>query len=84
MDTLFRITHSGTFNISIQALGLIYQVTSAREVRLRPPPSRLSFQPSDLRSLPPSAVRLGPILPNALRLATRPSASFVLQTGHVP
>lgn len=31
MDTLFRITHSGTFNISIQALGLIYQVTAARE-----------------------------------------------------
>lgn len=31
MDTLFRITHSGTFNISIQALNLIYQVTAAKE-----------------------------------------------------
>lgn len=31
MDTLFRITHNGTFNISIQALNLIHQVTSAKE-----------------------------------------------------
>lgn len=36
MDTLFRITHSGTFNISIQALNLIHQVTSAKEVRRIP------------------------------------------------
>jgi ribosome biogenesis protein MAK21 len=29
MDTLFRITHSSTFNISIQALQLIFQVSNA-------------------------------------------------------
>lgn len=31
MDTLFRITHSGNFNTSIQALMLIYQVSSKKQ-----------------------------------------------------
>ena len=31
MNTLFKITHAGTFNTSIQALNLIYQVSQARE-----------------------------------------------------
>ncbi|CDZ98031.1 CAATT-binding transcription factor/60S ribosomal subunit biogenesis protein [Phaffia rhodozyma] len=31
MDTLFRITHSGAFNISIQALNLIFSVSSKKE-----------------------------------------------------
>ena len=31
MDTLFKITHSGTFNTSIQALTLIFQVSQARQ-----------------------------------------------------
>ena len=31
MNTLFRITHTGTFNIAIQALQLIYQVTVIKE-----------------------------------------------------
>ena len=31
MNTLFRITHTGTFNISIQALQLIFQVTIIKE-----------------------------------------------------
>lgn len=30
MDTLFKITHAGTFNTSIQALSLIQQVSQAR------------------------------------------------------
>jgi len=30
MDTLFKITHAGTFNTSIQALQLVYQVTRSR------------------------------------------------------
>ncbi|GAA5909236.1 hypothetical protein JCM5296_006103 [Sporobolomyces johnsonii] len=30
LDTLFRITHTGTFNVSIQALLLIYNVSSAK------------------------------------------------------
>jgi len=30
MDTLFKITHAGTFNTSIQALQLIYQVARSR------------------------------------------------------
>ena len=30
MDTLFKITHTGTFNTSIQALNLIFQVSQAR------------------------------------------------------
>lgn len=33
VDTLFKITHTGTFNISIRALMLIYQVSSAKQVR---------------------------------------------------
>ncbi len=33
MDILFRITHSGTFNTSVQALMLIFQVCSAKEVK---------------------------------------------------
>lgn len=33
MDTLFRITHQGNFNTSIQALILIFQVSSAKQVR---------------------------------------------------
>lgn len=32
MDTLFKITHAGTFNTSIQALQLIFQVSQARQV----------------------------------------------------
>jgi ribosome biogenesis protein MAK21 len=32
MDTLFKITHAGTFNTSIQALQLIFQVSQARHV----------------------------------------------------
>jgi ribosome biogenesis protein MAK21 len=31
MDTLFRITHAGTFNTSIQAMQLIYQVSHSRQ-----------------------------------------------------
>ena len=31
MDTLFRITHTGNFNTSIQALMLIYQVSSSKQ-----------------------------------------------------
>jgi ribosome biogenesis protein MAK21 len=31
MDTLFRITHGGNFNTSIQALMLIYQVSSTKQ-----------------------------------------------------
>ncbi|SCV68633.1 BQ2448_754 [Microbotryum intermedium] len=31
LDTLFRITHSGTFNVSIQALLLIYHVSAAKK-----------------------------------------------------
>ncbi|ORY34646.1 CBF/Mak21 family-domain-containing protein [Naematelia encephala] len=31
MDTLFKITHAGTFNTSIQALQLIYQVCQSRQ-----------------------------------------------------
>ncbi|KAI5780533.1 CBF/Mak21 family-domain-containing protein [Geopyxis carbonaria] len=31
MDTLFRITHNGNFNTSIQALMLIYQVSSSKQ-----------------------------------------------------
>ncbi|KAI5476912.1 CCAAT-box-binding transcription factor [Pseudohyphozyma bogoriensis] len=30
LDTLFRITHTGTFNVSIQALMLIYHVSAAK------------------------------------------------------
>ena len=30
MDTLFKITHAGTFNTSLQALSLIFQVCQAR------------------------------------------------------
>jgi ribosome biogenesis protein MAK21 len=30
MDTLFKITHAGTFNTSLQALALIFQVCQAR------------------------------------------------------
>lgn len=32
LDTLFRITHTGTFNVSIQALMLIYHVSAAKRV----------------------------------------------------
>lgn len=32
MDTLFRITHSGNFNTSIQALMLIFQVANSKQV----------------------------------------------------
>ncbi|KAL1914740.1 uncharacterized protein VTP21DRAFT_7998 [Calcarisporiella thermophila] len=31
MDTLFRITHKGTFNVSVQALVLIFQVSSIKQ-----------------------------------------------------
>ncbi|KAF9510895.1 hypothetical protein BS47DRAFT_37033 [Hydnum rufescens UP504] len=31
MDTLFRITHTATFNVSIQALVLIFQVTASKK-----------------------------------------------------
>lgn len=31
MDTLFKITHAGTFNTSIQALTLIFQVCQSRQ-----------------------------------------------------
>lgn len=31
MDTLFKITHAGTFNTSIQALVLIFQVCQSRQ-----------------------------------------------------
>ncbi|KAG5457771.1 MAG: CBF/Mak21 family-domain-containing protein, partial [Olpidium bornovanus] len=31
MDTLFKVTHTGTFNLSIQALMLIYQAMSAKQ-----------------------------------------------------
>ncbi|KAK4050449.1 RNA-binding ribosome biosynthesis protein mak21 [Microbotryomycetes sp. JL201] len=31
LDTLYRITHSGTFNVSIQALMLIYRVSDAQK-----------------------------------------------------
>lgn len=34
MDTLFRITHSGNFNTSIQALMLIFQVANSKQVYL--------------------------------------------------
>lgn len=34
MDTLFRITHSGNFNTSIQALMLIFQVSNSKQVQL--------------------------------------------------
>lgn len=54
MDTLFRITHSGTFNISIQALNLIHQVTSAKEVR-----SHLHL----LLSFPPTRRLTSPLYP---------------------
>lgn len=30
MDTLFKITHAGTFNTSLQALSLIFQVCQSR------------------------------------------------------
>ena len=33
MDTLFRITHDGNFNTSIQALILIFQVSNAKQVQ---------------------------------------------------
>jgi ribosome biogenesis protein MAK21 len=33
LDTLFRITHQGNFNTSIQALILIFQVSNAKQVR---------------------------------------------------
>lgn len=32
IDTLFRITHTATFNVSVQALMLILQVTSSKQV----------------------------------------------------
>jgi hypothetical protein len=32
-EMLFKITHTGTFNISIRALMLIYQVSAAKQVR---------------------------------------------------
>lgn len=31
MDTLFKVTHTGTFNTSIQALTLVHQVALARQ-----------------------------------------------------
>ena len=31
MNMLFKITHAGTFNTSLQALSLIYQVSQARQ-----------------------------------------------------
>jgi ribosome biogenesis protein MAK21 len=34
LDTLFRVVHIGTFNVLIQALRLIYQTLSAKEVNL--------------------------------------------------
>ncbi len=34
IDTLFRITHTATFNVSIQALVLIQQVTSSKNVSI--------------------------------------------------
>jgi ribosome biogenesis protein MAK21 len=37
MDTLFRITHQGNFNTSIQALILIFQVSNAKQVREKEP-----------------------------------------------
>lgn len=33
---LFKITHTGTFNISIRALTLIYQISSQKEVSQDP------------------------------------------------
>lgn len=36
LDTLFRITHTGTFNVSIQALLLIYHVSAAKRVSCIP------------------------------------------------
>jgi hypothetical protein len=33
METLFRICHIGSFNNSVQAMMLIFQITSHREVR---------------------------------------------------
>lgn len=35
LDVLYRITYVGTFNISIQALMLIYRVSSEKEVYFR-------------------------------------------------
>lgn len=32
IDTLFRITHSATFNVSVQALVLIQKVTTSEKV----------------------------------------------------
>ena len=34
IDTLFRISHSATFNVSIQALVLMQQVSTSRPVSL--------------------------------------------------
>jgi ribosome biogenesis protein MAK21 len=39
MDTLFRITHEATFNVSIQALVLIQKVSESRPVSIRDDPN---------------------------------------------
>ena len=38
IDTLFRITHTATFNVSVQAMMLILQVTSSKRVSALPSP----------------------------------------------
>ena len=49
MDILFMITHDGNFNTAIQALMLIYQVATAKQVT----PHKITISNLD---------RLGPLL----------------------
>jgi hypothetical protein len=85
LDVLFRITHSGTFNVSVQALMLIMHICVAKEVfsasNSSCPPSRSQCVFSRvLRFLG----RIGSILPNPIRIASRPAARTLVKAEHVP
>lgn len=78
MHTLFRITHSAPFNISIQALVLIEKVSSANQVSyLR---NILSNNNPTLLSL----VNIRPVLSYSLRFAIGSQIVGFFQTSHVP
>jgi hypothetical protein len=79
MSTLFRITHSAPFNISIQALVLIEKVSSANQVR----PKHLGENGEANANYSRFAVNLRQVLPYSLRLPARPSATHFFKTGHV-
>ena len=78
MDTLFRITHEGNFNTSIQALILIFQVSNAKQVQAS---VSCVLAKKYLLLLLLGGIRQ--ILSNTLRIPSGPASHHLVQTGTV-